>query len=100
LPLCRPFVGSKITLAGSPEDNVISIPTSEKGSPMPTVPLKQFIETIQVQFPNLKSYDETRLFAVLMQSGMSVEFELDPDGNTMINFQEPDESIKQKLVQQ
>jgi hypothetical protein len=67
---------------------------------MPTVPLKQFIESIQQQFPNLKSYDETRLFAVLMQSGMSVEFELDGDGNTMVNYENPSDEVRQKLTQQ
>ena len=67
---------------------------------MPTVPLKQFIESIQKQFPNLKPYDETRLFAVLMQSGMSVEFELDGDGNTMVNYEDPSDEVRQKLTQQ
>jgi len=53
---------------------------------MPKLRFDQFLSTIQTQFPNLKSYDETRLFSVLMQAGVSVEFEIDGDGNTLINY--------------
>lgn len=53
---------------------------------MPKVPYDQFLATIHGQFPNLKGYDETRLFSLLMQAGVMVEFEVDNDGNTMISY--------------
>ena len=55
---------------------------------MPKVPLSQFMNEIVGQFPNLKQYDETRLFSVLMQAGVNVEFDFDPDGNTVIDYAE------------
>jgi len=53
---------------------------------MPKLSFDQFLSSIHSQFPNLKAYDETRLFSVLMQAGVSVEFEIDGDGNTMISY--------------
>lgn len=53
---------------------------------MPKVSYDQFLSTIHGQFPNLKGYDETRLFSLLMQAGVTVEFEVDSDGNTLISY--------------
>jgi len=66
---------------------------------MPTVPFQQFVDSIQQQFPNLKQYDETRLFSLLMQAGVSVEFEVDKDGNTMITHGDFSGDAKSKLSQ-
>ena len=66
---------------------------------MPKVALPKFVELIQGQFPKLKSYDETRLFSVLMQAGIMVEFEFDPDGNTVVSYDEFNTDMKQKLAQ-
>lgn len=53
---------------------------------MPKVSYDQFLATIHGQYPNLKGYDETRLFSLLMQAGVMVEFEVDSDGNTLISY--------------
>ncbi|HLE31954.1 MAG TPA: hypothetical protein VJB38_05025 [Bacteroidota bacterium] len=66
---------------------------------MPTVPFQQFLESLHKQFPNLKQYDETRLFSLLMQAGVNVEFEIDNDGNTMISHGEISGDSKSKLGQ-
>ncbi|MBI4418170.1 MAG: hypothetical protein HY563_05290 [Ignavibacteriales bacterium] len=55
---------------------------------MPKVSYDQFLATIHGRFPNLKGYDETRLFSLLMQAGVNVEFEVASDGTTMINYSE------------
>lgn len=66
---------------------------------MTKVGLKDFLNTIHGKFPNLKGYDETRLFAMLMQSGLDVEFDLDADGNSMVSYGEINAEIEQKLKQ-
>jgi hypothetical protein len=66
---------------------------------MPQEGLKDFLNTIHGKFPNLKRYDETRLFAVLMQSGLEVEFDLDHDGNTMVRYGDITTEIGEKLKQ-
>ncbi len=64
---------------------------------MPKVALPKFVETMQTQFPKLKSFDETRLFSVLMQAGVMVEFEFDSDGNTVVSYDDPKPDIQKKL---
>jgi len=64
---------------------------------MPKVPLSQFITEIVGQFPNLKQYDETRLFSVLMQAGVNVEFDFDPDGNTVIDHSDISTAVQTQL---
>ncbi|HEY5615597.1 MAG TPA: hypothetical protein VIL52_06205 [Bacteroidota bacterium] len=66
---------------------------------MPKVGLKDFITMIQGTYPNLKGYDETRLFSVLMQAGLDVEFDIDGDGNTMLSYGEITSEIEQKIKQ-
>ncbi len=66
---------------------------------MTKVGLKDFLDTIRGKFPNLKGYDETRLFAMLMQAGLDVEFDLDADGNTMVSYGEITSDIEQQLKQ-
>ena len=66
---------------------------------MTKVGLKDFLSTIHGKYPNLKSFDETRLFAVLMQAGLDVEFDLDGDGNTTVSYGEITAEIDQKLKQ-
>jgi len=64
---------------------------------MPKVALPKFVESMQSQFPKLKSFDETRLFSVLMQAGVTVEFEFDTEGNTVVSFDDPKPDIQKKL---
>jgi hypothetical protein len=64
---------------------------------MPKLALPKFIESITAEFPKLKNYDETRLFSVLMQAGVMVEFEFDADGNTLVSYNEPSAESKKKL---
>ena len=64
---------------------------------MSKIALPKFIETITGQYPKLKNYDETRLFSVLMQAGVMVEFEFDGDGNTVVSYEEPNADAKKKL---
>ncbi|MEX2088427.1 MAG: hypothetical protein WEB62_01605 [Bacteroidota bacterium] len=66
---------------------------------MPKVPLTQFLTDIVGKFPNLKQYDETRLFSVLMQVGVNVEFDFDPDGNTVIEHGEINKDAGAQLSQ-
>ena len=66
---------------------------------MPTVPFDKFLDGLHQQFPNLKQYDETRLFSLLMQAGVNVEFEVDKDGNTMITHADFAADAKSKLSQ-
>ncbi|HEY4611630.1 MAG TPA: hypothetical protein VII11_01440 [Bacteroidota bacterium] len=66
---------------------------------MPKVGLKDFLDTVHGKFPNLKRYDETRLFAMLLQAGVEVEFELDADGNTMVSYPDITDEIEGKLKQ-
>ena len=66
---------------------------------MPKVALPKFVESMQSQFPKLKSYDETRLFSVLMQAGVTVEFEFDTDGNTVVSFEDPKPDVQKKLAE-
>jgi hypothetical protein len=66
---------------------------------MTKVGLRDFLDTIHGTYPNLKRYDETRLFAMLMQAGVDVEFDLDPDGNTMVSYPDITAEIDQKLKQ-
>jgi len=66
---------------------------------MPTVPFQQFLDDLHKRFPNLKQYDETRLFSLLMQAGVNVEFEVDKDGNTMITHGEISSDSQSKLSQ-
>lgn len=64
---------------------------------MPKVPLINFVETLQAKFPNLKGYDETRLFSVLMEAGFDVEFGIDDDGTTAVTHPEITSEIAAKL---
>ena len=66
---------------------------------MPTVPFQKFLENLHKQFPNLKQYDETRLFSLLMQAGVNVEFEIDKEGNTMITHGDISGDAQSKLSQ-
>jgi len=66
---------------------------------MPTVPFQKFLESLHKQFPNLKQYDETRLFSLLMQAGVNVEFEIDKEGNTMITHGDISGDAQSKLSQ-
>ena len=66
---------------------------------MTKVGLKDFLDTIHGKYPNLKRYDETRLFAMLMQAGVDVEFDLDADGNTVVSHPEITPEMDQKLKQ-
>ena len=66
---------------------------------MPKIALPKFVESMQSQFPKLKSFDETRLFSVLMQAGIMVEFEFDPEGNTVVSYEDFNADTKQKLDQ-
>lgn len=66
---------------------------------MPTVPFDKFLDGLHQQFPNLKQYDETRLFSLLMQAGVNVEFEVDKDGNTMITHADIGKDAQSKLSQ-
>ena len=66
---------------------------------MPKIALPKFIESITGQFPKLKNYDETRLFSVLMQAGVMVEFEFDADGNTVVGYEEPNADSQKKLAE-
>jgi len=66
---------------------------------MPKIALQKFIDSITNEFPKLKNYDETRLFSVLMQAGVMVEFEFDGDGNTVVSYDEPNAQAKKKLAE-
>ena len=64
---------------------------------MPTVSLTDFLSSMQSRFPNLKSYDETRLFSVLLEAGFEVEFAVGDDGNTTITHPDITDGIAAKL---
>jgi len=66
---------------------------------MPTVPFQKFLDNLHKQFPNLKQYDETRLFSLLLQAGVNVEFDVDKEGNTMITHADISGDTKSKLSQ-
>ena len=66
---------------------------------MATTPYQQFLDNLHKQFPNLKQYDETRLFSLLMQAGVNVEFEVDKEGNTMISCPDIEKDSQAKLSQ-
>lgn len=66
---------------------------------MPKASLQDFFTQIHAQFPNLKGYDETRLFAVLMEAGVTVEFEIDAEGQTMITYSDITADSEAKLKQ-
>lgn len=66
---------------------------------MPTVPFQQFLDDLHKQFPNLRQYDETRLFSLLMQAGVNVEFEVDKEGSTMVTYGSISNNVKSKLGQ-
>jgi hypothetical protein len=53
---------------------------------MPSVSLEAFKEELCARFPNLKKHDETRLFTVLMEAGVNVEFEVGKDGATIVTY--------------
>ncbi len=72
----------------------------QEGAEMPRTSLQEFIDLIHGRFPNLKRYDETRLFTVLMQSGINVEFDFRPDGTTMVTYEEIGPEAEKKLSQQ
>ena len=71
----------------------------EEDPPMPKVSYQQFLDDLHKQFPNLKQYDETRLFSLLMQAGVNVEFEVEGDGNTSISFGDISKESASKLSQ-
>ena len=64
---------------------------------MATLPLTEFLEMMHGKFPNLKSYDETRLFSVLMEAGFEVEFAVGDDGTTTITHPDITDEISSKL---
>lgn len=64
---------------------------------MPTLPLTDFLQMMQTKFPNLKNYDETRLFSVLMEAGFEVEFSVGDDGSTSISHPEITDEVAGKL---
>ena len=64
---------------------------------MPTLPLNAFLETMKSRFPNLKNYDETRLFSVLLEAGFEVEFGVTEDGSTSITHPEVTDEVAAKL---
>ncbi len=64
---------------------------------MPTLPLPEFLETLRTRFPNLKNYDETRLFSVLLEAGFEVEFGVADDGSTNITHPEITDEVAAKL---
>jgi len=64
---------------------------------MPTVSLPDFLQSMQSRFPNLKAYDETRLFSVLLEAGFEVEFAVGDDGTTMISHPEVTDEVAGKL---
>lgn len=66
---------------------------------MPKVSFQQFLDDLHKQFPNLKQYDETRLFSLLMQTGINVEFEVETDGGTTIKYDEINKEAASKLSQ-
>ena len=66
---------------------------------MTKVGLNDFLNTIHSKYPNLKRFDETRLFAMLMQAGVDVEFDLDADGNTVVSHPDITPEMDQKLKQ-
>ena len=66
---------------------------------MATTAYQAFLDDLHKRFPNLKQYDETRLFSLLMQAGVNVEFEVDKDGNTMVSCPEIEKESQAKLSQ-
>ncbi|HWP82448.1 MAG TPA: hypothetical protein VNN76_07320 [Bacteroidota bacterium] len=64
---------------------------------MPKIPLIEFTETIQTRFPKLKGYDETRIFSLLMDAGVNIQFDFDQDGNTMVSYDEISDAAAAKL---
>jgi hypothetical protein len=66
---------------------------------MPTVPFRQFLENLHKQFPNLKQYDETRLFSLLIQAGVNIEFDVDKEGNATITHADISGDTQSKLSQ-
>lgn len=66
---------------------------------MPKTSLDQFLIDIQARFPNLKAFDETRLFSVLLQAGVNVEFEVDPDGQSMVMYEEIGPEAQKRLLE-
>jgi hypothetical protein len=66
---------------------------------MPKVALDDFIKAMQDRFPKLNSFDETRLFSVLMDAGVNIEFEYDESGNTQVSYGEISDETAKKLAQ-
>ena len=66
---------------------------------MARMTLQEFTQQIHDRFPNLRQFDETRLFSVLLSAGVVVEFELDPDGSTHVRFDEITPDAEAKLRQ-
>ncbi|MCI0563223.1 MAG: hypothetical protein MN733_32500 [Nitrososphaera sp.] len=66
---------------------------------MPKVGFNDFLSTIRGKYPNLKGYDETRLFTFLMQAGLEVEFDIDGDGNTMVSYNDITPALEEKIKQ-
>jgi hypothetical protein len=64
---------------------------------MQTVPLDTFLETMHAKFPNLKSYDETRLFSVLLEAGFEVEFNVTDEGGTSVTHADLTDEVAAKL---
>jgi hypothetical protein len=64
---------------------------------MPTVPLTSLIQTLHTKFPNLKGYDETRLFSVLMEAGFDVEFGIDNEGSTTVTHADITAEVEERL---
>jgi hypothetical protein len=64
---------------------------------MPTSTLQAFTEMIHERLPHLKGVDETRLFSVLMSAGVTIEFDFDDAGNTLVKHDEITDEVIQKL---
>jgi len=65
---------------------------------MPTLPLTDFLSSMHSRFPNLKNYDETRLFSVLLEAGFEVEFAVGDDGSTNITHPDITDEVAAKLA--
>jgi len=66
---------------------------------MPTTPLDVFKEELYARFPNLKKHDETRLFTVLMQAGVNVEFEIGEGGAPVVTYDAFGPEVEKNLAQ-
>ena len=66
---------------------------------MPSISLDAFKEELYTKFPNLKKHSETRLFTVLMEAGVDVDFEVGKDGGTIVSYNPLSPDSEKKLSQ-